>query len=190
MISQEFVLAGRAVFTMHNKATGTRFTFRVSRKDPEPGDRYGVTYFVGLLAGPDNTSDYRYLGILDPLTGYVRLTRNSKFNMHAPSVKAIQWALPLLWKRAQFPPAFDIHHEGRCGRCGRALTVPESILTGFGPECADKIGIPMAVIERTVQTVAQRLNDEAPVAAVLFNGTPGCESLESRLFDEPLELNR
>lgn len=34
----------------------------------------------------------------------------------------------------------DIRHEGKCGRCGRALTRPESIDTGLGPECAAKMG--------------------------------------------------
>jgi len=28
-----------------------------------------------------------------------------------------------------------VFHEGACGRCGRTLTVPESIASGFGPEC-------------------------------------------------------
>jgi hypothetical protein len=29
----------------------------------------------------------------------------------------------------------EVWHEGRCGRCGRALTVPESVERGIGPEC-------------------------------------------------------
>ena len=37
---------------------------------------------------------------------------------------------------------FEFRHEGRCGRCGRALTVPESIDTGFGPHCAAEMGVP------------------------------------------------
>jgi hypothetical protein len=28
------------------------------------------------------------------------------------------------------------HHEGKCGRCGRLLTVPSSIESGIGPECS------------------------------------------------------
>jgi hypothetical protein len=31
---------------------------------------------------------------------------------------------------------FEVWHEGKCGKCGRALTVPSSILTGIGPECS------------------------------------------------------
>jgi hypothetical protein len=34
-----------------------------------------------------------------------------------------------------------VWHEGRCGRCGRKLTVPESIESGFGPECASILGL-------------------------------------------------
>jgi hypothetical protein len=29
----------------------------------------------------------------------------------------------------------EVWHEGRCGACGRRLTVPESIERGLGPEC-------------------------------------------------------
>jgi hypothetical protein len=38
------------------------------------------------------------------------------------------------------PDGVVIWHEGRCGRCGRRLTVPESIESGYGPECIGKIG--------------------------------------------------
>lgn len=32
------------------------------------------------------------------------------------------------------------YHEGRCGKCARVLTVPESIINGIGPICAKKMG--------------------------------------------------
>lgn len=35
-------------------------------------------------------------------------------------------------------PECEVWHEGRCGRCGRKLTVPESIETGIGPDCAKR----------------------------------------------------
>ncbi|MGQ4872128.1 MAG: DUF6011 domain-containing protein, partial [Candidatus Thorarchaeota archaeon] len=31
------------------------------------------------------------------------------------------------------PEKVRIWHEGKCGRCGRRLTVPESIESGYGP---------------------------------------------------------
>lgn len=164
-IGRDFILAGRATFTM--VGNDARYTYRVSRKDPEPGSPYGnnPTFFVGLLTGPDNTSDYRYLGICDPDTGYVRLTRNSKLTLSAPAVKAIQWALPKLFAGVTMPPSFSVHHEGHCGRCGRALTVPESILTGIGPECAAKMGIPMATLPKAVKAPAPKAEPKAPAQA-------------------------
>jgi hypothetical protein len=70
-------LAGKAIFTL--VGTSSRFTYRVTRKDPEAGSRYTQpTYFVSLLTGSNNETDYSYLGILDPVTGYVRLTKNSR----------------------------------------------------------------------------------------------------------------
>ena len=33
----------------------------------------------------------------------------------------------------------ELWHEGRCGKCGRVLTVPTSISTGFGPDCLRRL---------------------------------------------------
>lgn len=40
-----------------------------------------------------------------------------------------------------FPATFEFWHEGRCAACARRLTVPQSIVTGFGPDCATRLGI-------------------------------------------------
>src|ERR1019366_4832357 len=43
-----------------------------------------------------------------------------------------------LWDRVLrglLPANLEVWHEGKCGRCGRKLTVPESIERGIGPEC-------------------------------------------------------
>jgi hypothetical protein len=37
--------------------------------------------------------------------------------------------------RKFLPECIEIWHEGKCGKCGRQLTVPSSIETGIGPEC-------------------------------------------------------
>jgi hypothetical protein len=39
----------------------------------------------------------------------------------------------------RIPETVEIWHEGRCCRCGRRLTVPESIYAGIGPDCAGKM---------------------------------------------------
>jgi hypothetical protein len=134
-----FVLGGNALFTIESAATGTRFTYKVRASEDE-GPRAGRgVYFVSLLTGPDNTSDYAYLGIIpkdDPMT--FRLTAKSRAGEDAASVKAFTW----FWRQVsagRLPATVKVFHNGHCGRCGRMLTVPSSIESGFGPECITMI---------------------------------------------------
>lgn len=132
-IGPSFVLAGRAIFTVTNPK-GDRYTFRVKVAASTP--TRPAAYFVGLLTGPDNTGSYTYIGVLDPATGAIRHTQKSGVAADAIPFKVAAWALALIWARKPAPAGYDILHAGRCGRCGRILTVPESILSGLGPECA------------------------------------------------------
>jgi hypothetical protein len=133
----EYALAGHATLTLTSEKTGAWYTYRVSQaKDRATGEPQ-PRWFVALLTGPENTSDYSYMGMLDE-AGF-RLTKASKF---APDTKSVQ-AFAYAWKHVsagQMPPQVAIRHEGRCGRCGRTLTVPESIDSGLGPECRSKMG--------------------------------------------------
>lgn len=145
-IGKDFILAGRAVFTVAGKER--RFTFRINRKESENPRYPDPSYFVGVLTGESRTreeggTNYAYVGLLDGRTGQVKFTKGSKIQPTAPAAVALQWTLARVWAGRELPPPAAIYHEGRCGRCGRPLTVPESILTGFGPECAGLLGIPM-----------------------------------------------
>jgi len=96
-------------------------------------------FFVSLLSGSSNEEDFSYLGIIpkdDPLS--FRLTAKSRAGEQAQSVVAFRW----FWKQitaGRLPGSMSVWHEGRCGRCGRTLTVPESIASGFGPECIQHV---------------------------------------------------
>jgi hypothetical protein len=129
-----FMLAGKATFTVVSGKTGTRFTYKVVAKTMNDGK---VLHFVSVLTGSDNTSDYTFLGTIFDRASY-RHGNRSPIGREAASAKAFAWT----WERltAGNLTGATIHHEGRCGRCNRALTVPESILSGFGPECAGKMG--------------------------------------------------
>lgn len=130
-----FALAGRAVFTVVSPRTSARYTFKVRAKDTDDGR---TLHFVSVLTGSDNTSDYTFLGTVFDGVEF-RHGRRSAIGAEAPSAKAFSW----VWERlcaGKDLQGVSVHHEGRCGRCGRALTVPESIESGFGPECADKVG--------------------------------------------------
>jgi hypothetical protein len=53
-IGKDFLLAGRAIFTVANPK-GERYTFKVTKKDAQEGSRYTQpTYFISLLTGSDN----------------------------------------------------------------------------------------------------------------------------------------
>lgn len=137
MIDRDFITAGKAIFTVSNNK-GEHYTFQITRK--EANGRYPETWFVALLTGPDNNTDYTYLGMLNPVGGTVSLTRNSRFDDRSVPVRVIRWALNIVWNKQSFPDGYGIRHEGKCGRCGRRLTVPESIDSGIGPECAKIMG--------------------------------------------------
>lgn len=134
MVGKDFILAGKSIFTCTN-GKGSWYTYRVIRK--EASERYPrPAYFVGLLTGPDNTKHYSRLGMINPDTGSVRLVTGTKLREDSTAVAVLRWALKLIWTGGKFPEGYDVHHEGYCGRCGRLLTVPESVQSGIGPECA------------------------------------------------------
>jgi hypothetical protein len=126
-----YVLAGnangKATFTIKNPTTQVRFTYRARPSED------GKIFFVDLLRGADNTNDFSYIGIID-VKGMFKWTAKSKVSRDALSFKAFEF-FSRHWEDARL----DVWQEGRCGRCGRKLTVPESIDRGLGPDCAGKL---------------------------------------------------
>lgn len=147
---RRFALAGNATFTVVSKKTETRFTYRVQapkldREGNPVGKEQADVRFVSVLTGSCNESSYTYVGniFLKDRNGQPCLTflpgKKSPINRDAPSVKAFDWTFRVVLAGPGSDLA-EIHHSGTCGRCGRKLTVPESIETGLGPECAGKVG--------------------------------------------------
>lgn len=139
MITREFITAGRAILTVSNN-NGQYYTYRIKMKDADAA-YLTPCYFVSLLTGPNNMADYTYLGILDPATGVVRLTRASHYNNDSLPVKVINWAMAMVYGDHTLPPGYAIQHANRCGCCARRLTTPESIEIGIGPECRERMGM-------------------------------------------------
>lgn len=127
---ERFALAGRATFTLLNPLTGNRRTYRVARS------KDGRVHFVSVLVGPDNTSNYGYIGFIRG-GAFRHGGAKAVAGSDSVAVRAFDW----FWRhrRALAETPVEVWHEGRCGRCGRALTVPESIQTGLGPECAGRV---------------------------------------------------
>lgn len=142
-VTKQFVLAGRSIFTIEipedyraKHDLKPHYTFRVDHKAPE--GKWKETWFVKYLTGSDNTRDYSYLGLLNVENVQVRTTAKSKLNDNNLVVKLLNRTLALIWAGDVNPmteKGFGLHHEGRCGKCGRVLTTPTSISLGIGPEC-------------------------------------------------------
>lgn len=124
-----FILGGNAKITLVSTKSGCRFTYRIRAKEVEE-DR--VLHFVSVLTGPENTSDYSFLGTIFDGEKFVH-GKKSKIAPDAPSAKAFSW----LWQNLATQDA-EVWHSGRCGRCNRELTTPESIERGLGPVCAGR----------------------------------------------------
>ena len=123
-----FIKAGKALFTVVNEKTGNRFTFKVNQAEDKP------VWFVKVLNGSNNDSDYAYIGFINGES--FKWTAKSRVKPEAQSFKVFSW----LWEHIKsLPENVKVYHEGKCGRCGRTLTVPDSIESGFGPECIHKI---------------------------------------------------
>ena len=137
--SKAFIFAGNAVFTLRSAITGTRYTYKVTKAEKREGhDNEPDTFFVKYLTGPDNMSDYTYMGFIRNNT--FSIGRKGVLTMDSGPVVALTYALTHL-VAGNIPQQLEIFHEGRCGRCGRRLTVPESVESGFGPECINLMGV-------------------------------------------------
>lgn len=134
-LGPEFFQAGKARFTVETPEK--HFTYECDKKTYPKGNTH---YHLRLLKGPDNRGDYVYLGCIEPLTGHLRMTRKSQHKEDSATVLAINTTLPLLWRGTKLPPGYDVMHSGKCGRCQRPLTVPESVRRGLGPICAVVLG--------------------------------------------------
>ena len=129
----KYITGGKAIFTLVSRATQHRYTYKMRR-----GDR-GI-FFVDLLTGPDNESDFVYQGVMRLDGGYQQSRKDGCLPKDAPSIKALKWFLSLAATQDErMHPGIEVWHEGKCSRCGRRLTDPESIATGLGPVCRGKL---------------------------------------------------
>ena len=131
-VTVRFMLAGRAHVTFQSEKTSTHYTYSIVRGDVRPWQAGTMAFhFVAVLTAPDH---YDYLGTIFKRRTY-RHGRKSRIAPSAPSAVAFAW----VWSKlagGHMPTTLAVYHEGRCGRCGRRLTTPESVTLGLGPECA------------------------------------------------------
>ena len=64
--------------------------------------------------------------------------KKSRIRSDSWSASAFSWVFERVVE-GRVPRTVEFWHEGRCGRCARALTDPASIRSGFGPECVKHV---------------------------------------------------
>ena len=127
-----FFSAGNAIFTVSNNKCN-HYTYRITKsKGKIP------LYSILLMDGTQNTKDYSYMGIFNPITLTITLSYASMlygFTDDSIPVNVAQWAIKMVKECKPLPAGYSIQHEGKCCRCGCALTNPKSIELGIGPDC-------------------------------------------------------
>lgn len=117
---------------------GEHRTFRIHTQSSKakfcPGQR-----IVGLLVGPVNTRDYQSFAFLNGTELRIwRKKRGQKFEALGKMLMQI-----ILQPEGQlYRLGYRLNREGACIRCNRPLTTPQSKAAGYGPECADRLGLP------------------------------------------------
>jgi hypothetical protein len=130
--AKEFAFAGNALITLESKRTGNHHTYKIRAcEDPEAKGLFFVSH---LISGSADEGTFAYLGVVRA-DGRFYLTKKSTASPEAPSVQAFFFFM----KSKELHPQLIVHHENKCGRCGRTLTVPESVESGLGPECRSKM---------------------------------------------------
>jgi Family of unknown function (DUF6011) len=141
-----FILAGNATFTLVSKKSGARFTYRV-----RVAENNATMFFVSVLTGSDNEGSFSYLGYIRREV-YFHGTAKSKIGQDAPSARAFAWFYKLIAAAKAPLGQLEFWHEGKCCRCGRKLTVPASIESGIGPECAGRLAPSLRCVQEAVTT--------------------------------------
>ena len=130
-----YILAGKATLTLRSKVTGNHYTYRVSRLD----DPQKHLWFVSILTGPNNISDYTYIGVIEAEGEDEEPRFRTTAKTKDPESKGVRgfgyFANRLFNSSRSVFDQMEVSHIGKCGRCARPLTDPESIRMGLGPIC-------------------------------------------------------
>jgi len=129
---KKFIEAGKAFFTVRNKETGNRFSYRVFRSGKTHLGKI-PPWFVWTRG---SNGKYIYVGTIFEKKGFVT-TSKSKVTEKDIRFQAFKW---LYANAKKLPAKVEVFHEGKCCRCGKALTDPVSIEKGIGPICEKNYG--------------------------------------------------
>jgi hypothetical protein len=139
-----FLSAGNATVTLTSAKTGSHFTFK-AKKPTLTTERGGkvrdhdatIVFVDGLHGDPSNWEDWHQLGFFFVDEKGISPLRRSKkaTGPKSDSFAAFEWTLRQL-VAGNLSDQLTIEHSGKCCRCGKTITHPDSLALGIGPECA------------------------------------------------------
>lgn len=135
-----FMLAGKSKFTM--LGVSNRFTYYIMAPKNK-GVKSQTHRFVKVM-DTSRGNDFTYIGFLKLVDGrwqYIFAQPNVKrpsFNIDSLEVRAFRYVFDR-GVNGIYDDRIQVWHEGKCACCGRPLTTPESLVTGWGPVCMRKM---------------------------------------------------
>jgi len=138
-IPQEYILktilAGNSEFSLQNENSKRHYTYKiksVKKNNSKTSKRYFVNVAFGYM-------EFTYAGLLIIEGNKVSYSKGNSGNVSesAESIVGLFWLLNILLNGKNVPDAMGVYHFGKCGKCGRPLTDPESIKIGLGPYCVN-----------------------------------------------------
>lgn len=131
--ARNFLFGGKSTFTIVSGKTDKRYTFKVNQLK---GRDKNNPFFVSFLNGGDES--YQFIGTIFDKKNY-RHSKKSKVSKDSVVGKTANWIVNILNNQnVKMFDQIEFWHEGKCCRCGRKLTTPESISSGVGPVCSTK----------------------------------------------------
>ena len=127
-----FLLGGRAEFTIKNIDSGVGFKYKVTKsKNYQSKNGKGHMYFVKVKSG----SGWVYAGFLKEYDGKFYFGKGNKGNLEENSleIKGLMYAIK--HGNSILPRPMVMIHHCKCASCGKKLDDEESIQRGFGPVC-------------------------------------------------------
>lgn len=118
---RQFILGGKAEFTLKNTNTDVSYQYRVNKK--------GNLYFINVRS--DSHKLWKYAGFLNENFNFIRGNKGM-FQCSSPQIKGILYALKHTEKLNE---PMVMYHHGKCACCGKKLTDEESVRLGIGPTC-------------------------------------------------------
>lgn len=137
-------------YTIESPKGGHRtFEIKTVLADPKQNstsfrNKFAGARIIGLLTGPDNTSNYTRFGWVNE-DGIAVFKDKRRASEDAPFTDwefyaAMVWSMATEGERSgYYERGYRMHLEKRCIRCNRRLTTPQSIEAGIGPECAGRV---------------------------------------------------